>query len=173
MRNRHSIALVLLLSLTVAACGGKKGVKEDAAGAAVGEEGVTASGVGDGSGTSGQALGIGGVAGDLLSRNKVYFEFDSASVDVDSRSVIEAHAQYLIDNPSMTVVLEGHADERGTREYNLALGERRAKAVADIMSAYGVASGRMQTISYGEERPEELGSDESSWAMNRRVVILR
>lgn len=175
MRNKYSIALVLLLALTVTACGGRKGVKEDAAGAAMDEQGVTASGVGDGSGTSGQALGMGGVAGagDLLSRNKVYFEFDSAAVNADSRAVIEAHAQYLIDNPSVTAVLEGHADERGTREYNLALGERRAKAVADIMSAYGVALGRLQTISYGEERPEELGSDESAWALNRRVIILR
>jgi peptidoglycan-associated lipoprotein len=155
MRNKYSIALVLLLALTVTACGGRKGVKEDAAGAAMDEQGVTASGVGDGSGTS------------------VYFEFDSAAVNADSRAVIEAHAQYLIDNPSVTAVLEGHADERGTREYNLALGERRSKAVADIMSAYGVALGRLQTISYGEERPEELGSDESAWALNRRVIILR
>jgi peptidoglycan-associated lipoprotein len=109
----------------------------------------------------------------LLSTNKVYFEFDSTAVDEPSRQVIEAHSQFLIENPDVNVVLEGHADERGTREYNLALGERRANSVAEIMIAYGVSAGRIQTISYGEERPAALGSDESAWQLNRRVVILR
>ncbi len=170
MRNKLSILVIVLLGLTLAACGGKKGVKGDGAG--VDERGVTASGVTDGTGASGQSLGMAGAEG-MLSQNKVYFEFDSSAVDAESRSVIEAHAQYLIDNPGVPVVLEGHADERGTREYNLALGERRANAVSDIMTAYGVASSRIQAISYGEERPEALGSDESAWQLNRRVVILR
>ena len=94
-------------------------------------------------------------------------------MDQPSRQVIEAHSQFLIENSGINVVLEGHADERGTREYNLALGEARADAVAEIMIAFGVAPGRIQTISYGEERPEALGSDESAWQLNRRVIILR
>ena len=164
MRNKTSLALVILLALTVAACGGKKGVKDGE------EDGVSTTALDDGSGGLGSQLGA---AGDLAANNKIYFEYDSASVTDDSRVLIEAHAQNLIDNPGVSIVLEGHADERGTREYNLALGERRALAVAEIMVAYGVTRDRMQSISYGEERPESLDHNESSWAVNRRVVILR
>lgn len=173
MRNKLMILVVVVLGLSVAACGGKKAVKGDGSGAVVDERGASATGVGDGSGASGQALGADAAMASLLGQNKVYFEFDSSTVDANSRQVIEAHAQYLLDNPSVNVVLEGHADERGTREYNLALGERRANAVADIMTAYGVGLNRIEVISYGEERPEALGSDEAAWAQNRRVVILR
>ncbi len=164
MRNKTSLAIVILLALTLAACGGKKGVKDGE------EDGVSTTALDDGSGGLGSELGA---AGDLAANNKVYFEYDSAAVTDDSRVLVEAHAQNLLDNPGVTVVLEGHADERGTREYNLALGERRALAVAEIMVAYGVTRDRMQTISYGEERPESLEHNESSWALNRRVVILR
>jgi peptidoglycan-associated lipoprotein len=165
MRNKTSIILVVLLGLTLAACGGKKGVKDGAE-----DEGVSTTALGDGTGGMGSALGAGG---DLATNNKVYFDYDSTSVTDDSRLLIEAHAQDLLNNPGTTVVLEGHADERGTREYNLALAERRALSVAEIMVAYGVARDRMQTISYGEERPESLDHNDSAWALNRRVVILR
>ena len=164
MRSKTSLILIILLGLTLAACGGKKGVKDGE------EEGVSTSALDDGSGSMGSALGA---AGDLAANNKVYFEYDSAAVTDDSRVLIEAHAQNLLDNPGLNVVLEGHADERGTREYNLALGERRALAVAEILGAYGIGSDRVQTISYGEERPESLEHNESSWSLNRRVVILR
>lgn len=164
MRNKTSLVVVILLALTVAACGGKKAVKDGE------EEGVSTTALDDGSGGLGSELGA---AGDLATNNKVYFEYDSSTVTDDSRVLIEAHAQNLLDNPGVAVVLEGHADERGTREYNLALGERRALAVAEIMVAYGVTRDRMQTISYGEERPESLEHNESSWSVNRRVVILR
>ena len=128
------------------------------------------SGLTDGSGGLGSELGM---AGDLAVNNKIYFEYDSASVTAESRALIEAHAQNLLNNPGMTVVLEGHADERGTREYNLALAERRSLSVAEIMVAYGIARDRLQTISYGEERPDALEHNESAWALNRRVIILR
>lgn len=164
MRNKTSLMLVILLALTVAACGGKKGVKDGE------EEGVSTSALDDGSGSMGSALGA---AGQLATNNKVYFEYDSAAVTDESRVLIEAHAQNLLSNPGLNVVLEGHADERGTREYNLSLGERRALAVAEIMMAYGIGGDRLQTISYGEERPESLEHNESSWSLNRRVVILR
>lgn len=166
MLKRNHFVLVAVLSLFVAGCGGEKGVEGEE-----GEEGVTASGLSEEAGAAGSMLGED--MEQLLGTNKVYFEFDSAAVDQESRRVIEAHSQYLIENPDVNVVLEGHADERGTREYNLALGERRANSVAEIMVAYGVAPGRIQTISYGEERPASLGSDESAWQLNRRVVILR
>lgn len=169
MLKQNQLVLAAVLSLVLAGCGGDKGIQgEEGAGA---EDGVTASGLSDGSGASGSMLDAD--MEQLLGTNKVYFEFDSASVDEQSRQVIEAHSQFLIENPDVNVVLEGHADERGTREYNLALGERRANSVAEIMVAYGVQPGRIQTVSYGEERPASLGSDESAWQLNRRVVILR
>lgn len=166
MLKQNQFVLAAVLSLVLAGCGGDKGIEGEE-----GEEGVSASGLSDGSGASGSMLG--GEMGALLDTNTVYFEFDSAAVDRDSQRVIEAHSQFLIENPDVNVVLEGHADERGTREYNLALGERRANSVAEIMVAYGVAPDRIQTVSYGEERPAAMGSSESAWQQNRRVVILR
>jgi peptidoglycan-associated lipoprotein len=166
MLKRNQFVIAAVLSLMLAGCGGHKSVKKEE-----GAQGATASGLSEGSGASGSMLSED--QKDLLNSNKVYFEFDSSAVDDHSRKVIEAHSQFLLNNPDVNVVLEGHADERGTREYNLALGERRANAVAEIMEAYGVSPGRIQTISYGEERPAALGHDESAWRLNRRVVILR
>ena len=107
-----------------------------------------------------------------LSKRTVYFEFDSAEIAAQDREIILAHAQYLASHPEAKVVLEGHADERGTREYNIALGERRAKAVSQLMLLSGVAQSQMDIISFGEERPVALGHDESAWRVNRRVEIL-
>ena len=109
---------------------------------------------------------------DPLGQRVVYFDFDSSNLTPEAQRVVEAHAQYLSNNPGMAVVLEGHADERGTREYNLALGERRANAVSEIFQAMGVAPDAIRTISYGEERPISMGQDESAWSLNRRVEIL-
>lgn len=85
---------------------------------------------------------------------------------------MEVQARYLIKNPAAATVLEGHADERGTREYNIALGERRANAVRQLMIAYGVSPQQIRTLSYGEERPAVDGHDESAYALNRRVEIV-
>jgi peptidoglycan-associated lipoprotein len=109
---------------------------------------------------------------ELLAQRRVYFEFDSSNIDDESRAIIEAHANNLVANPSIKVRLEGNCDERGTREYNLALGERRAKAVAELMRALGVASDRITTVSYGEEKPVALEHNESAWRQNRRVDIV-
>lgn len=169
MRKPFFYVLIVLMSATIAACGGKKGVKDE--GASVEDRGITAAGTGAGVDAYGRPIGT-GEAGDLLSRRKVYFEFDSSALDEESRALVEAHANYLVNNPSVSLVLEGHADERGTREYNLALGDRRAQAVSDLMAALGVAGTRVQNVSYGEERPESVGHDESAWRLNRRVEIL-
>jgi len=107
-----------------------------------------------------------------LSKRTVYFEFDSADVAPDDRQIIMAHAQYLASHPEAKVVLEGHTDERGTREYNIALGERRAKSVRQLMLLQGVAQSQMDLISFGEERPVAPEHDESAWKLNRRVEIL-
>lgn len=107
-----------------------------------------------------------------LAKRVIYFDFDSSNIGDDAKKLIELHAKYLADHPETSVVLEGHTDERGSREYNIALGERRAQAVKQIMLLYGVAESQIQTISFGEERPVAPGHDEAAWALNRRVEIV-
>lgn len=107
-----------------------------------------------------------------LSKRVLYFDFDSSNVTDEQREIIDAHAAFLSNNPDVSVVLEGHADERGTREYNLALGERRAKAVEQLLLVQGVSPDQIQVISFGEERPVALENNESAWRLNRRVEIL-
>ena len=107
-----------------------------------------------------------------LSVRTIYFEYDSSEISSDYRSTVEAHSLYLQQNPGTSVILEGHGDERGSREYNLALGERRAKAVKQQMLLLGANSNQIRLVSYGEERPASDGHDESSWQQNRRVEIL-
>ncbi len=99
-----------------------------------------------------------------------YFEFDSAVLDSQARSALLAHAERFRNN-SGSIRLTGHADERGSREYNMALGERRANAARDFLVLQGIARNRIETVSYGEERPAVRGSNESAWAQNRRVEL--
>lgn len=100
-----------------------------------------------------------------------YFDFDQSVVKPAALSALEGHAQYLAQHPSASIRLEGHTDERGTREYNMALGERRAKSVERVLEVNGVADSQIQTISYGEEKPAALGHNESAWSQNRRVEL--
>ena len=101
-----------------------------------------------------------------------YFEFDRAVIGSADLEALQVHASVLRDNPSRRVVIEGHCDERGTREYNLALGERRADAIRSFLAAAGIAGSRIETVSYGEERPDDPGSSEDAWARNRRAVMI-
>lgn len=114
---------------------------------------------------------IGGPSGTERDR-VVYFAFDSSNIDSRSENVIREHANYLRGHPQTMVVLEGHTDERGTREYNIGLGERRAYSVKSYLQAAGVNPQQMRVLSYGEERPAVWGTDELSYAKNRRVVII-
>jgi len=100
-----------------------------------------------------------------------YFEFDRAAIRSSEFASLKAHATYLASNPAAKARLEGHADERGTREYNIALGERRGKAVRKFLVSSGVKSSQLEVISYGEERAQNNGHNESSWSKNRRVEI--
>jgi peptidoglycan-associated lipoprotein len=102
----------------------------------------------------------------------VYFEFDSFSLTSESRSILDRHVQWLQSNSSVKVQVEGHCDERGTTEYNLALGDRRAGSVREYLISKGVTAARVQTISYGEERPVSTGSTEMAWAQNRRAEFV-
>ena len=104
--------------------------------------------------------------------NKVYFDFDSSALSADAKSTLNAQAAFLRSNPSVRITVEGHADERGTREYNLALGDRRASAARDFLVAQGIDGARIKTISYGKERPEMIGSNDEAWAKNRRSVSI-
>jgi len=102
----------------------------------------------------------------------VYFDYDSFNLKPESQSVIEAHAKFLRANAQRKVSLEGHTDERGGREYNLALGQKRAEAVRRALSLLGVADAQMEAVSFGKEKPAATGSDEAAWAQNRRVEIV-
>ena len=107
-----------------------------------------------------------------LSKRVVYFEYDSAEIVPESRDILRAHGGYLSSNRSTNITIEGHCDERGSREYNLALGERRAQTVKRQLEAEGVSGGQLSIISYGEERPADPGHSESAWAENRRGVLV-
>ena len=104
--------------------------------------------------------------------DRVFFDFDSSVIRADQRPVLQRQAQWMGTHSAVRVQVEGHADERGTREYNLALGQRRANAARDALVASGVNGSRITTISYGKDRPAALGSDEASWAQNRRAVTV-
>lgn len=170
MRNKLIILLVLALGVSIVGCGKRKAVDEGVSVEESSVGGASSTGVDDQSGTTGSLLGAGDE--DPLNKRQIYFEYDSSAIDDESRIIVEAHSGYLVTDPSLNVVLEGHADERGTREYNLALGERRAQAVARMMQALGVTGDRIQVVSYGEERLVALDQDEGSHHLNRRVEIL-
>jgi peptidoglycan-associated lipoprotein len=134
----------------------------------------TASTASSGSASSGSAAGSTTSPADTLATigNTVYFSYDSAALDGNSKGSLFRQAAFLNANPTLTVTIEGHCDERGTREYNLALGERRAAAARDYLLAQGVNPARIKVISYGKERPAMAGSNEGSWAKNRRAATV-
>ncbi|NOT12638.1 MAG: peptidoglycan-associated lipoprotein Pal [Methylococcaceae bacterium] len=151
--------------------------------AASGINDASTSGLNNGAGLSGSDMGGSGQypnAGigpefsdpnNPLSKSTIYFMLDSSQVQEDFVPVVAAHAQYLAAHPSQRVVLEGHADERGSPEYNIALGEQRAKSVANMLKVQGVSESQLELVSYGEEKPAVFGSDESAWERNRRVEL--
>ena len=178
---KHVLTIVLP-SLVLAACEGTVGTKEDekqpAVEAVVEDRSVGTSGPSD---SGARAQGLKGATGfkghplddpaSPLSTRVVYFDFDSSDIKQEYRAVLEAHAGYLGNNPAATVTLEGHADERGSREYNIGLGEERANTVRRLMGLLGASDQQLRTVSYGEERPAAQGHEESAWQLNRRVEI--
>ena len=183
-------ALVLASAAALAACQGTVGtVDETQPGSESSSDSASTSGTGDDSVSSTDTTVAGSTeagtatpgstqehplddpAGVLAART-IYFEFDSSEVPESERTTIEAHARYLSEHFGALITLEGHADERGSREYNIALGERRADAVRQLMTLLGATNPQIRAISYGEERSATDGHDESAWQLNRRVEIL-
>jgi peptidoglycan-associated lipoprotein len=107
-----------------------------------------------------------------VSSDRIFFNLNEYDVDAQDQQTLQSQAAWLQQNPSVRVTIEGHADERGTRDYNIALGERRANAAKNYLASLGIDPGRISTVSYGKERPAALGSDEAAWAQNRRAVTV-
>ena len=166
----HSrIALILAAALIVSGCANRNQTLPDNAGGL---------GLG-GPGGLGGAGGAGGSAAPGTSQDftvnvgdRIFFDSDSSSVRADAQQTLARQAQWLNQYPSYAIVVEGHADERGTREYNLALGARRATATRDYLASQGVPANRMRTISFGKERPVAVCDDISCWSQNRRAVTV-
>ena len=108
----------------------------------------------------------------MLANRSVYYDFDRAEIKPESRGLVEAHARYLRENPDVKVRIEGNADERGSAEYNLALGQQRSSGVLKMMTLLGVPEGRIEAVSFGKEKPKASGHDEASWSENRRSDIV-
>ncbi|MFM2301852.1 MAG: peptidoglycan-associated lipoprotein Pal [Pseudomonadota bacterium] len=108
----------------------------------------------------------------MMGQDTIYFDTDKSNIDAADQAALQAQALWLAKYPAKRATIEGHADERGTREYNLALGERRANAAKNYLVSLGVDAGRLATVTYGKDRPIALGSDEASWAKNRRAVTI-
>lgn len=184
-------ALAILPALLLLGCGTSGEVKDETTGGAGEATEVT---TGEGAGASTQGMGEeGGMMGEhmgggaeeaaaaaldplddpnsLLSKRVIYFDFDKSDIKDEYRDILNAHAEYLASNPGVNITVEGHCDERGTREYNIALGERRANAIKRMLTLQGVSASQIRVISYGEERPVALGHNEEAWALNRRGVI--
>jgi peptidoglycan-associated lipoprotein len=171
------LALVFAASL-LGGCGGK--TKSDAesssdnAGLTDEELAARTQGTADSSGLEGSAMDDGTGGSDLTpaaSGNIIYFDYDSSEIREEYRGIVEAAVAHITSDPNAVVTLEGHTDERGSREYNLALGERRAQAVSRQMTLLGASANQIRTSSYGEERPQDPGHDEAAYGQNRRVEV--
>ncbi|WP_375608438.1 MULTISPECIES: peptidoglycan-associated lipoprotein Pal [unclassified Bartonella] len=155
----HSLAVIFFLSLCLGGCDKKNiGALNGMNGAYMNDAGLNQAPSG-----SGQEFTVS--VGD-----RVFFSLDSSSLDADAERILTRQAEWLLHYPYYSIMVEGHADERGTREYNLALGQRRAVAVRDYLVSLGVSAQRIQTISYGKERPVAVCDDISCWNQNRRAV---
>jgi len=177
--RRALTVLILAAALGLAACSHKPPRPAPGSNTSVpangGAEASGASGANANEGASGANVGAAEGAGPqegLLAKHTVYFDFDSSEIKGDGTDIVAAHAKYLASHPNIKVRLEGNTDERGSREYNIGLGERRAQAVRRALLLQGASDAQISTVSYGAERPVDPGHDEASWAKNRRVDIV-
>jgi peptidoglycan-associated lipoprotein len=172
--NKTVMVLLVAAVLGVAGCRSKP-PQPDAAGTGSQQSGADTSGAdesGAGVGDTGEGTEVPGPQEGLLAKRIIYFDYDSSEIRGEGTEVVAAHAKHLANRPNIRVRLEGHTDERGSREYNIGLGERRAQAIRRALMLQGAADTHLSTVSYGEERPAAAGSDESAWTQNRRVEIV-
>ena len=167
----NKILMSVFLALFVAGCATKSKDTADTSGSGS----TSTSDSVDGTLTVSEGSGV--VAGsqeDLIVNvgDRVFFGYDSSELDVDAQELLQDQVAWLKQHSNVSVIVEGHCDERGTREYNLALGEKRAQAVKNYLISLGINSSRVSTISYGKERPAVVGSHEGAWSQNRRSVTL-
>ncbi|HEY6454947.1 MAG TPA: peptidoglycan-associated lipoprotein Pal [Steroidobacteraceae bacterium] len=178
MRKLLSVMLLATV-MALGACAHKPPKATDAAASSqVPAAGAEANGAGGnsalgaaGANAAGGGVDIGGPTEGILAQRTIYFGFDSSEINPEGMALISAHAHYLVAHSNLHVRLEGNTDERGSREYNIGLGERRAQAVRRAMLLQGVAETQLSTVSYGAERPAVEGHDEAAWSKNRRVMI--
>jgi peptidoglycan-associated lipoprotein len=167
------VVLMAAATLALAGCNKSNTLPDETAGAGsggFGDGGASTVGSGDGSGIGVSALDA--ETARLMQQLVVYFDYDQADIKPEFNSLLSAHGQYLSRNAAVQVRLEGHADERGSREYNIGLGERRAQAVRRVLMLQGAQASQITTVSYGEERPAATGSDDEAWRLNRRVELV-
>lgn len=159
---RHTLTGIIGAAMIIlAGCSSKSAVStDDASGVGYG------SGKGTGSGVSTEDLGQSGRAGSVI--GDIFFDFDSSALSAEAQEQLNQNAAWMQKYPNSAVTIEGHCDERGTDEYNIALGERRAEAARNYLVNLGVGGGRLSTVSYGEEKPFDPGQNEEAWAKNRR-----
>jgi peptidoglycan-associated lipoprotein len=175
--SMSKLAILLVCTALIAGCAQKPKPDDDAARAGMPDDGFMTQPLPgderfpDGRPVEGEYGVLDGPEA-LLSQSIIYFDFDSSAIRAEYNQTVAAHAANLVNNSRQVVRLEGHTDERGSREYNIGLGERRAQAVRRALMLQGVRGEQIVTVSYGEERPAVTGGDEESWAMNRRVEIV-
>jgi len=171
MFKKLFVAFSIVFALGLTGCASKAKKTSGVPVAPRSDTGMVTSGISDSSLSDGSSLDD--KSGLDLSQRTVYFAYDSTDLTPEGQQIVAHFGRYLSSNPSARIRLEGNADERGTREYNIGLGERRALAVQSALISYGASANQMSVVSYGEERPAVEGHDESAWAMNRRVEIIQ
>ncbi len=174
---RRILVVMLIACLGVVGCHGKPIKPDQNQAAQQNGAGADVNGAGQNGSVAGQTQGgvddeTAGPQAGLLARRVIYFDFDSSEIKGDGTDIVGAHAKYLTNNPAARVRLEGHTDDRGSREYNIGLGERRAQSVRRALLLQGATEAQLSTVSYGAERPAVAGHDEAAWSKNRRVEIV-
>lgn len=167
---RKDMAAFIIMSVMLAGCAKKNGLQDLPPPPAD----TTGSGY-EGSSATPSSTPVPGSQADFVTSvasDRIFFDTDKFDVDAEDQAILQSQARWLLRFPQKQVVVEGHCDERGTREYNIALGERRANSAKNYLAALGIDPSRMTVISYGKEKPAAVGSDEASWAQNRRAVTL-
>jgi peptidoglycan-associated lipoprotein len=167
--SKYTMLLVSLFFVLLTGCASQDIPDPDPTDATYGsEDGADTDGMGGSGLGEGENIDFDDPSGGELA-SIVYFDFDSSELRPEDTDTVARHAMQLADNPQLSVRLEGHADERGSREYNIGLGERRSQTVRRMLLIQGAAAGQISTVSFGEERPVAFGNDEDSWSQNRRV----